>query len=81
MERAANVVNDDVKRIINIMDKGEFPVTGVGGMLFKHVPGTQSNKVGTLVDGIEANLSVQALNEMRRNSPTGARSATCRILM
>lgn len=45
--------------------------TGVGGKIFKSVPGTDAYNLDKTVDTIKANIGFDRLQEMRRASPTG----------
>lgn len=67
----ADTVLDAATRIESRMNTTSFPTTGGVGNLLSKMPGTNAHDISNLVDTIKANTSLQKLNEMRQQSPTG----------
>ena len=68
---AANLVADAIDRIEKRMGETVFPTTGGIGNLASKIPGTAAHDIANLVDTVKANTSIQTLNAMRQQSPTG----------
>lgn len=70
-ERSADVVTQDVDRVLNLVSSSPVPTTGFGGFLTQRVPGNPGYDVSKLLDGIRANVGFDKLQQMREASPTG----------
>jgi hypothetical protein len=66
----ADIVTQDIDRILEKMGGGILPDTGWGAVLSK-VPGTDAKAISSLLDTVKANIGFQELNKMRQQSPTG----------
>jgi hypothetical protein len=67
----ANLVTEDITRILALMQTSRVPVAGPLGAAAARVPGTAAADVQALLTGIEANISFDTLTRMRQASPTG----------
>lgn len=72
-DRFVSAVVQDSNRAIDLIESGDFviPPYGISGMLSSAVPGTKSHELKRLIDSMEASVSIENLNAMRRASPTG----------
>jgi len=68
---ASDVVTTDINRVLGQMDNATLPTTGMFGGMLSGVPGTAAHNVSELVSGIQANASIDKLQQMRESSPTG----------
>jgi len=66
----ADIVTQDIDRVLKTMETGILPDTGFGAML-SNVPGTDARAIAALLDTVKANIGFQELNKMRQQSPTG----------
>lgn len=69
---AADVVSQDAKRVIELMDKAVIPTTGAVGSVAAKVGGTAAHDVSKLLETVKANTAFDKIAEMRKASPTGA---------
>jgi len=69
---AADVVSQDIRRTLELMDKSTLPTTGAAGSVVAKVGGTGAHDVSKLLDTVKANTAFDKLAEMRKASPTGA---------
>lgn len=67
----ADIVVQDVDRVLEAVNKEGFPTTGFFGSMASNVPGTPAYDVKSLLDTIKANVGFNKLQEMRAASPTG----------
>lgn len=65
----ATVVTQDIGRAIDLVNQGR--VTGIEGQLLQNIPGTNRTRFDALTSGVGANLSIDRLQQMRDQSPTG----------
>ncbi len=70
-DRAADIVLDDISRVMTALDQGVIPVTGLIGGTAANVPGTAAYDVAKTLDTIRANVGFDKLQQMRESSPTG----------
>src|SRR5690606_12097167 len=63
-------VLQDIGRAINIVNNEKF-ATGWGSAVFKRVPDTSAKELEGLMESIRSNVSIDQLNRMRAQSPTG----------
>lgn len=70
--RQADIVIDDIDRAMALAkDYSLIPNTGFGAFGAK-IPNTNASDLAKTLDSIKANVGFDKLQEMRRNSPTGA---------
>lgn len=69
--RYGNIVLEDVDRVIEKVQGGGLPVTGLFGGALANVPGTDAYDTRALVETIRANVGFDRLQAMREASPTG----------
>lgn len=67
----ANIVTQDIARVLGVMEIAELPTTGAVGSFLTRVPGTAASNVKFLLDSVKANVGFERLNQMRLASPTG----------
>lgn len=68
--RYADVVTQDIDRVVDLVSNATIPVTGAGSLL-AGLPGTTARDVAGLVDTVKANIGFDRLQQMREASPTG----------
>ncbi|NIA67912.1 hypothetical protein HBA54_04840 [Pelagibius litoralis] len=66
----ADVVTQDIDRIIDLVENSRFPVSGAGSYL-SVIRGTGASDTALLLDGVKANIGFDRLQQMRDASPTG----------
>ena len=69
---AIDPVTEDIDRAINQTKQYPGMIAGTFGNLMKNIPGSQARDVAGLIDTIKANASLDKLQQMRAQSPTGA---------
>jgi len=67
---AADLVSTDIDRVIDMVEKGRWPITG-GWSVLKTIPGTPQHDAQQLLVGIKSNVAFDRLQAMRDASPTG----------
>lgn len=68
---SANIVVQDIDRVLKSSDKNTFWKTGPMGGLMSNIPGTGAFDMAKLLDSIKANTAFDKLQQMRQASPTG----------
>lgn len=70
--RNAGIVVEDINRSIDIIDNdGLVGSTGLQGMLWKGIPGTDAHALDKMILTVKANAGFDRLQQMRDASPTG----------
>ncbi len=72
-ERILSTVNRDINQSLDFIDETSGDIigpTGFGSFL-ANLPNTDAKKLSVLLDGIKSQISIQSLQSMRDNSPTG----------
>lgn len=67
-----NIVSQDIGRALDMLDHSSFPVAGLFGSTAARIPGTPAADFAGIIGGIESNIAINKITEMRKNSPTGA---------
>lgn len=70
-QASATIVLQDIDRALQLAETATLPTSGMGGSLVAAIPGTAASDISALLDTIGANIGFDALNAMRRASPTG----------
>lgn len=70
--KTANIVVEDVDRVLNLVRKNPATTTGSIGQLLSYIGGTNAKNVSELTSSIKANAGFDKLQAMRASSPTGA---------
>lgn len=70
-EKYADIVTQDIDRVIDLMEKAIIPTTGMVGSVAQNIPGTSAHNIQQLATGIRANITFDKLQGMREASPTG----------
>ena len=70
-QNTANIVTDEVNRILGLTQESVLPTTGMVGSFLSSVPGTAARDIRGLLDTIRANVGFDKLQQMRAASPTG----------
>ena len=70
--QATDVVTQDIRRALDLMDQAILPTTGALGPMVAQIGGTNAGDIKALVDTVKANTAFDKLAEMRKASPTGA---------
>lgn len=65
------IVDDDIKRSLDLVRQNPNMTTGLVGGLAKALPGTPAFRLKQRLDTIKANIGFDKLQTMRENSPTG----------
>jgi hypothetical protein len=65
-------VGQDIERAINAVIANPGRTTGWGGAIMQHVPESKAGDVAGLVATIKGASSLEAMKELRANSPTGS---------
>lgn len=65
------IVNQDIGRAIDVINKSTLPTTGFWGDMLSSVGGTGARDLRGLIDTIKANAGFDRLQAMRDSSPTG----------
>lgn len=68
----ADVVSQDIHRIMGLMDQAVLPTTGAFGPHVAKVGGTAAHDISRLLETVKGNTAFDKLTEMRKASPTGA---------
>lgn len=66
----ADIVTQDIDRVVDIAGAQDIPVTGFGA-IGAAIPGTRAFDVSQLLDTIRSNVGFDRLQQMRAASPTG----------
>ena len=67
----ADIVVDDIKAALSMIESADVPVTGLVGALVKQIPGTDAYDLENLIATVRANVGFDRLQAMRDASPTG----------
>lgn len=70
-EKYADIVTQDIDRVIDLTEKATIPATGMVGSVAQNIPGTSAHNIQQLATGIRANITFDKLQGMREASPTG----------
>jgi hypothetical protein len=70
-ERGADIVTQDINRVLAGREKATLPTEGPIGGILSRIPGTQAYDQSRLVETIRANIGFDKLQAMREASPTG----------
>jgi|GEM_PF-6608356 len=72
-ERILATVNRDINQSLDFIDETSGDIIGPTGFgsLLANLPNTDAKKLSVLLDGIKSQISIQSLQSMRDNSPTG----------
>lgn len=70
-ETTKDIVVDTIDRSLAIVKNSKIPVTGLVGSVSQNVPGTPAYDLKANIQTIKANVSLDKLQQMRNNSPTG----------
>lgn len=71
VQRAGDVVTQDIDRALGLVGSSSLPTTGFVGDKLSGVPGTSARDIRALVDTVKANVGFDKLQAMREASPTG----------
>ncbi len=69
--RTGDVVLQDIDRALGLDKSSVLPTAGLGATTLAGIPGTGAADTARLLDSVKANISFQALSDMRKASPTG----------
>lgn len=70
-EGTANIVLQDIRRAKDMVTESPILTAGFLGPILSNWGGSNAANVEQLIDTISANISFDALNQMRQSSPTG----------
>lgn len=70
-QNTANIVTDEVNRVLGMTQESILPTTGLAGSFLSNIPGTAARDIRGLLDTIRANVGFDKLQQMRAASPTG----------
>lgn len=69
--RQLNPAIDDIQLARDLVEGSGLPTTGFIGSLLSNAPGTEAHSLANRIENIESAISLENLNQMRQNSPTG----------
>lgn len=70
-QRTGDIVTQSINDALGMLEDGVFSGAGATGAIMSLLPGSEASNLRAALDTIGANISFQALNEMRQASPTG----------
>lgn len=70
-QRSGGIVLQDIGRVRQAVEASPLTTTGIGGAILRQVPGTSAYDISALTETIGANVGLDRLQRMRKESPTG----------